>query len=336
MSREPSDDRHRQLLVERVAKYAPERDDITTVLASMALDDWGVFWPKDLTQGPPRSGYWRSVAGVAGAARMADKARAYKSGALGEYRYGEDSGLDRRVLGFLGVDAEAFAEAARLNPNDKELTEWVEANSDFNPQDRAAFNLSVTSFGLHTAPDRERFLQRRSEICPERGDIETFVDLIDYDDEHSFGLVDLTRHAPRSPFDASVGGVMGLARMIDKARATNSDTAGGYWYGEESGVDRRVLAFLGLEAEVFIETLKSQDTDQAVVDWLGDRLDKSQEQLADFNRALCDFGPTNERQWQFLHNAIANLDPGRSEIVTFCALTALDDYVSFARFKARV
>jgi len=53
--------------------------------------------------------------------------------------------------------------------------------------------------------------------------------LLDYDDEQSFGLVDLTRHAPRNPYDDSAGGLAGLARMIDKARAANSGTLGKYW-----------------------------------------------------------------------------------------------------------
>ena len=42
-------------------------------------------------------------------------------------------------------------------------------------------------------------------FAPERGDIESFFDLQALDDELSFGLTDLRRHPPRSPFDLSAG-----------------------------------------------------------------------------------------------------------------------------------
>ena len=75
----------------------------------------------DLTQEPPRTAYLRSVFGVMGAARMADKARAARAGMLGAYRYGRDSGLDAAILDFLGLEADDFMEAAYAHPNDTEL-----------------------------------------------------------------------------------------------------------------------------------------------------------------------------------------------------------------------
>ncbi len=98
---EPQDDLHRRLLKERVARYAPGSTEITTVLQSIELDDWGSFRDRDLTQRPPRSPYLRSVAEVVTLARMADKARAFKIGKIGDYKYGENSGFDRRAMEFL-------------------------------------------------------------------------------------------------------------------------------------------------------------------------------------------------------------------------------------------
>ena len=103
LAREPQDELHHRLLVERLARYAPERTDVTTVIQSIELDDWGAFRDLDLTAGPARTPYLRSVAGVAGAARMGDKARARVAGLIGEYKYGSDSGIDRIILEFLGV-----------------------------------------------------------------------------------------------------------------------------------------------------------------------------------------------------------------------------------------
>lgn len=335
LEREPQDEMHRRLLVERVAAYAPERTDIKTVLASMELDDWGLFREKDLTQGPPRTPYLRSVLGIVGVARMGDKARAAKAGHLGEYRYGEDSGLDQAILEFMGLAPDDFMEGAYQNPNDIELGEWIQDRTEISAAQISAFNAQQIDRG-RADESRKRFVQRRAEVCPERTDINAWLDLVDYDDEHSFGLVDLSRHAPRSPYDESAGGVVGLTRMIDKGRAHNSDTLGDYWFGQDSGIDRALLELLGLAQDEFAEGLKGCATDEAVVEWLGACLDKPQEEIEAFNREMRAFGPSNERQWVFLRGVIARLDPSRTDIECFFALTVLDDRISFARLKAGV
>ena len=335
LEREPKDDLHRQLLVERVAKYAPGSTDITTVLRSMELDDWGMFRHRDLTQGPPRTPYLRSVAGVAAVARMSDKARAKKADKLGEYMYGTDSRLDLWLLEFLKISDEEFLELAYRNPNDKELSAEIAARRSFSTGEIAAFNARIATCGLNTPDLNERFRSRREEICPERVDIENFCDLIDYDDEHSFSLVDLNRRAPRSPYDRHIGGVTGLARMIDKGRAHNSGTLGAYWYGEDSGFDRRILEFLGLTQEEFAGALEKCSGDAKIVSWMGERLtSKTAEEISSFCDALCSLAPTNDKQRQFLDGILLRLDSQRGDIDTFMALTALDDKVTFARLHA--
>lgn len=337
VEREPEDDSHRQMLKERLAKYAPERTDIKTIFASLELDDWGDFRDVDLTQRPPRSAYWRSVFGVMGAARMADKARAAKIDKLGEYKYGEDSGLDKAILAFFGIDAGEFMEAAYANPNDKELSEWIGQRVQKTPPEICTFNASRAQFGRF-GEVRARFLARRAAVCGEdAAGIDTFFDLNDYDDEKSFGIVDLTRHAPRSIYDTSVGGVAGLARAIDKARAYNSDLLGEYWYGEDSGVDRGVLAFVGCKADAFAEELKKHGDDAEVLAWLGERVSgKSTEEIEKFNQQLWTAAPRNDHQWAFVRKVVGALDPKRQDICCFAAMTALDDKVYFARLKAGV
>ena len=58
------------LLVERVARYAPGDDSIKTVFKSMELDDWGIFRDRDLTTAPPRSPHLRAVHGVGSSSRF--------------------------------------------------------------------------------------------------------------------------------------------------------------------------------------------------------------------------------------------------------------------------
>ena len=336
IGREPQDELHVRLLRERLAKFAPERNDIKTVFASIELDDWGCFKDRDLTQSPPRSPYVRDVFHVVGGARMADKARASTGGKLGEYRFGEDSGLDRRVLGFLGLGAEEFREAAYANPNDCELGEWLAENCNRKAEEISVFNAQQVNYG-RCGEALARLVKRRAEIVPDRTDIETFFDLMDLDDERSFGLTDLGRHPPRSVFDETVGGVAGLARMIDKFRALHGDTLGDYWVGEDSGFDRSVLEFLGLSSSEFSQALEESGNDAALVDWLGDRLSgKSEEGKAQFNTKLLTWGPENDEGWTFFRKAVNHLDPKRKELGSWAALTALDDQVSFARLKAGV
>ena len=332
---EPKDDLHRRLLKERVAKYAPGSTEITTVLQSIELDDWGSFRDRDLTQRPPRSPYVRSVAGVVTLARMADKARACKIGKIGDYKYGENSGFDRRAMEFMGIEVDAFTEAAYENPNDRELGDWVRSQTQRTASEISVFNAERVRFGL-TGQGRERLNLLRSRLCPERVEIDRVFDLIDYDDQNSFGIVDLNRRPPRSPYDTGVGGLAGLARMIDKARAVRSDTLGEYWFGDESGFDRAVLTFLGLGQDEFLSGLDNGETDEAIAGWLGVRLDKPEEEITNFTLDLQNLGPSNERQWRFLRNAVNHLDSSRTDIQSFTALTELDDQIYFARFRAPV
>ena len=336
LTREPQDELHERLLVERIAKYAPERTDIKTVFTSIELDDWGAFRDLDLTSEPPRSPYLRSVFGVAGAARMADKARAVTCGKLGEYRYGADSSQDAAILDFLGIEEDAFRQAAYENPNDDELSEWIAERCEKSAADKSVFNAWRANVGRY-GEMHERLKMRRAEVAPERGDIESFFDLQDLDDELSFGLTDLRRHPPRSAFDQSVGGLACLARMIDKFRAAHCNCLGEYWCGEDSGFDRAVLEFLGLDQEAFAEAIAANGTDEALVAWLGERLSgKSEEEKAQFNQRLLTASPRNDRQQSFLLNAVSRLDASRTDIESFAALTLLDDKVSFARLKAGI
>ena len=336
LTREPQDELHERLLVERIAKYAPERTDIKTVFASIELDDWGAFRDLDLTAQPPRSPYLRSVFGVAGAARMADKARAVTCGKLGEYRYGADSSQDAAILDFLGIGEDAFRQAAYENPNDDELSEWVAERCEKSAADKSIFNAWRANVGRY-GEMHERLKMRRAEVAPERGDVQSFFDLQDLDDELSFGLTDLRRHPPRSAFDQSVGGLACLARMIDKFRAAHCNCLGEYWCGEDSGFDRAVLDFLGLDQAAFAEAIAANGTDEALVAWLGERLSgKSEEDKAEFNQRLLTASPRNDRQQDFLRNAVSRLDASRTDIESFAALVLLDDKVSFARLKAGV
>ena len=185
LSDNPDTEGHKQRLKERLARFAPGRTDITTVVQSMELDDWGSFWQMDLTAGPPRSARAKDIAGICGVARMADKARAERAEKIGEYKYGDDSGQDVRILTFLGISAADFQEAAVNNPNDLEIGAWVLENCGKSQDDIDAFNETLVNYAPNEA-SQERFNARIQEIDPSRTDITTWVALQDLDDQLSF------------------------------------------------------------------------------------------------------------------------------------------------------
>ena len=329
LERLPTDKRHQELLKERLAKFAPDRTDIKTVLQSIELDDWGCFWQVDLTAGPPRSARAKDVAGICGVARMADKARAARAEKIGAYIYGDDSGQDVRILTFLGISATDFQEAAVKNPNDIEIGDWVLENCDKLDDAIQSFNETLINYAPNEA-SQERFNARRQEIDPTRTDITTWVALQDLDDQLSFGIIDLNRRAPRSPYNTDVYGTVQLARLIDKGRAFNSNTLGAYFYGEDSGIDRATLAFLGVSATEFAEKLKTLSTDAEVEAWLKADHPKSDADIEAYNAQMTQMGPTDERYKALMASMINKIAPERTDINTWFALMLLDDEKTFA------
>ena len=329
ISLNPDTEGHKQRLKERLARFAPGRTDITTVLQSMELDDWGSFWQVDLTVGPPRSARAKDVGGICGVARMADKARAERAGKIGEYLYGDNSGQDIRILAFLGISAADFQEAAANNPNNLEIGAWVLENSGKAQDEIDEFNDTLVNYGPNEAT-RERFEARCQEVDPTRTDITTWVQLQDVDDQLSFGIVDLNRRAPRSPYNTDVYGMVQLARLIDKGRASNSNTLGAYFYGEDSGIDRATLGFLGVSAAEFAEALKTLATDADVEAWLKANHPKSEADIANYNERMTQMGPTDERYKALMAKMINRIAPERTDINTWFALMALDDEKTFA------
>jgi hypothetical protein len=329
LSQLPDTEGHKQRLKDRLARFAPGRTDITTVLQSMELDDWGSFWQVDLTAGPPRSPLSKDIAGICGVARMTDKGRAERAGKIGEYLYGDNSGQDVRILTFLGISAADFQEAAVNNPNNLELGAWVLENCGKSQDEIDEFNETLVNYGPNEAT-RERFEARCQEVDPTRTDITTWVALQDADDQLSFGIVDLNRRAPRSPYNTDVYGMVQLARLIDKGRAFNSNTLGAYFYGEDSGIDRATLAFLGISAAEFTEALKALPTDAEVEAWLKADHSQSEADIDTYNERMTQMGPTTDRHKAMMAKMLSRIAPERTDINTWFALMYLDDEKTFA------
>jgi hypothetical protein len=78
------------------------------------------------------------------------------------------------------------------------------------------------------------------------------------------------RAGPPRRWSEQVGGVYWLARLIDKARASNTGRLGDYLYGQ-SPMDHGLLRRLGLSHRSFAELVAAAGDDDAVVRELGER-----------------------------------------------------------------
>ncbi len=137
--------------------------------------------------------------------------------------------------------------------------------------------------------------------------------------------MDLTKHYPRSPKE-KFGGVVMLARTIDKARAWKAGTLGEYRY--ECPMDQRVFEFLGIDPKVLADKAQELD-DRKLEQWLRDTYisKKSPQQIEEFNwRFLEEMKPQpgSESEKYFLETR-NRIDPSRTDITTWADLLDLEE-----------
>ena len=140
----------------------------------------------DLTKQPPRSARVR-LGGYAVLPRMLDKGRAAVNGNSGEYHY--NCPLDQRILGFLGIDADALKEQLAAGKGDAEILEWIEKNGKHkhNPVEIKAWSDFAEQRVPQDNESRGYFSEMLGKIAPKREDIGTWFELLDLDDYATFG-----------------------------------------------------------------------------------------------------------------------------------------------------
>ena len=140
--------------------------------------------------------------------------------------------------------------------------------------------------------------------------------------------MDLTRQPPRRPSNAGVAGIIGLARMIDKARGHNAETIGEFKYGDDSGLDVEVLEFINMNAAEFAEAVDELDDEVLGVLAL-ERAQKGQGEIDAFNEEHLTREPQDELHERLLVERIAKYAPERTDIKTVFASIELDDWGAF-------
>lgn len=280
----------------------------------------------DLRRQPPRRPSNLSVAGIAGAARMTDKARASNHGTLGEYLYGENSGLDKTVLEFLGIEVPEYAEAA-AKYDDAKLSDWVLERSGKTANEIAAFNEVKLTEEPQDEAARARLAGRLEQYAPGRTDIKTVFQSMELDDWGGFWQVDLSRQPPRSPYCQDVAGIVLAARMSDKARASKAGALGEYVYG--CPLDMMTLPFLGISKEEFADVAVQNPNDIELGDWVLKHSGKTKGEIEEFNRTAETRKPEGDEERARFQRYLDEIAPGRTDIDTWFALLDLDDKMSF-------
>src|ERR1700676_1550265 len=138
--------------------------------------------------------------------------------------------------------------------------------------------------------------------------------------------MDLTKEFPRSPHEKMLG-MVSLARVIDKARASNEGKLGEYDY--DCPPANPVLELLNDEGANLPKKVAELKTDQAIGDWI--KRDtayarKSPQEIAAFNE--------NRENWRpqpgspgavFFEKLREQVAPGRADVKTWFDVLDLDE-----------
>lgn len=143
----------------------------------------------DLTKQAPRSPRVR-LGGYALLPRIIDKCRADLHGTIGEYH--TDCPMDRQFLTYVDIPYDDLREAIRTHHSDNEILQWINTHTQKkkDPSEIEAWSdYQNRRAPAPLTPEHQYFLDTLASLNKERGDIQSWGDLIDLDDFCSFGGV---------------------------------------------------------------------------------------------------------------------------------------------------
>ena len=127
---------------------------------------------------------------------------------------------------------------------------------------------------------------------------------------------------PRS-IREKLGGYVHLGRMIDKCRAKGTDTLGEYIY--PCPMDKLLLDFLGITAELFFEAVRSRSDDE-MVQWVESTArSHTPQELKEWNFALLTRGPETDEKREYFRTILEKIDPSRTDITSWAGLLDLEE-----------
>ena len=135
--------------------------------------------------------------------------------------------------------------------------------------------------------------------------------------------MDLRRQSPRSPRE-QLAGYAHLGRMLDKCRAKLNGTEGEYIY--PCPMDQLLLDYTGIAAESFTEAVKSGPSDEQAAEWFRKAAKpRSEADVAEFNELMLTHGPDTPDKLASFNKVRDEIDPSRTDIVSFADLLDLQE-----------
>ena len=144
----------------------------------------------------------------------------------------------------------------------------------------------------------------------------------------NYGTPDLTQHPPRSP-RLRLGGYVILARALDKGRASLAGKLGEYHFN--CPLDKRFLAFTGIDADALLAQLKQGKGDGEILEWISQASTTKPtpwaiaQWSAYYEQRAADSVEARQRAL----TQLTALGPKRGDVLTAFDLLDLDDYATF-------
>ena len=134
--------------------------------------------------------------------------------------------------------------------------------------------------------------------------------------------MDLSRVFPRSP-KQEMAGLVHLPRMIDKGRAYKENKLADYIF--PCPLDKIILSFLRIDAEVFANMIIEKNDDQ-INDWAKKIIkSKSQSDLDFTNNQILERRPDSKDRFEYFNELRNKIDSSRTDINTWAELIDLEE-----------
>jgi hypothetical protein len=144
----------------------------------------------------------------------------------------------------------------------------------------------------------------------------------------SISVSDLTQRPPRG-FRVRIGGLVILARMLDKGRATLAGKNGEYEY--LTSIDEHLVRFLGFHPDALLKELATGKGDWEILQWIqaNSRTPRQHWEIEAFSSSMERYAPDSDPETLAVFaDYFKNFPEGQEDLKTWFEVLELDDYVS--------
>ncbi len=182
-NKKPSGESYRQNFeFRRQVVGQPEIQTLPDMLDAEDAHEFGI--PSDLTLMPPISSHSGAVLGICCLGRLISKAKSVLTGKLGNYKFGNASGLDIGIMDFIDINQVELLDGVAQHSNWLNLISWLRSRISKSQQEITEWNQDRRLRGPWNSEVQQIFDQRCQTV--NRMDLTTFLDLLDCEDAADF------------------------------------------------------------------------------------------------------------------------------------------------------